>query len=237
MNLRDRVAVVTGASSGIGRAVAGALGSEGCRLAICARTGTTLESAAESLARDGAEVLAVATDVARAEEVERLAETVESEMGGAEVLVNNAGIGRFGRVDELTPEEFDRTFAVNVRGLYLCSRAFVPGMIARGGGVIVNIVSLAAKNPFPDGSAYVGSKAAALAISRCMTLELREHGIRVLAVCPGSVDTPFFDKQEKFEPDRDRILRPEDVADLVVSAVRLSDRGTVSEVELRPVDP
>lgn len=237
MKLRDRVAVVTGGSSGIGLAIARALGREGCRVAICARTEAVLEEAAESLARDGTEVLATPADVSSPEDVERFAGIVESEMGGPDVLVNNAGIGRFGRIDELALEEFDRTFAVNVRGLWLSSRAFVPGMIERGGGVIVNIVSLAANNPFPEGSAYVGSKAAALAISRCLTFELREQGIRVLAVCPGSVDTPFFDDQEKFDPDRDRILRPEDVADLVVEAVRLSDRGTVSEVEIRPVSP
>ena len=237
MELRDRVALVTGGSRGIGRAVAAALGRAGCRMAICARTETELERAAEELAREGVEVLAVAADVSRAEDVRRLAETVAEEMGGPDVLVNNAGIARFGRVDELDVDDFDAVFGVNVRGTFLVSRAVVPGMLARGDGVIVNVASLAGKNFFAGGSVYAASKHAVMGLSKSMMLDLREHGVRVLTVCPGSVDTSFFDDQERFDPDRASILRPEDVAELIVDALRLSDRGTVSEVEIRPLNP
>lgn len=237
MDLRDRVALVTGGSSGIGRAVATALGREGCRVAICARTEAALERAAEEMAGEGFEVLAVPADVSREADVRRLADVVADEMGGPDVLVNNAGIARFGRFDELEVADLDEVFGVNVRGLFLVSRAVVPGMMERGDGVVVNVASLAGKNFFPGGSVYAASKHAVLGLSKCMMLDLREHGIRVLTVCPGSVDTSFFDEQTRFEPDRDAILRPEDVAELVVDAVRLSDRGTVSEVEIRPVNP
>lgn len=235
--LMDRVAVVTGATSGIGRAIASALGRAGCRLAICARGADDLERTAEELAADGAEVLALATDVSREEEVERFADRVLADMGPVSVLVNNAGVGRFGPVDELGPGDYDAVFDTNVRGVFLVTRAFVPGMSQEGDGVIVNVASLAGKNHFAGGSLYAASKHAVLGMSKCMMLDLRERGIRVLAVCPGSVDTAFFDAQDRFDPDRSKILRPEDVAELVVAAVRLSDRGTVSEVEIRPVDP
>lgn len=237
MDLRDRVAVVTGGSTGIGRALAHALGASGCRVAICARTRPDLEEAARELGRAGVEALAVQADVSREAAVQELAERVEAEMGGPDLLVNNAGVARFGRVDELDPEDYDAVFGANVRGTFLCTRAFVPGMIERGDGVVVNVASLAGKNPFAGGSLYSGAKHAVRGMSKSMMLDLREHGIRVLTVFPGSVDTPFFDKQDHFEPDRDRIVAPETVAELVVEAVRLSDRGTVSEVEIRPVNP
>lgn len=237
MDLTDRVAVVTGGTTGIGRAVAEALGRAGCRLAICARTGEDLEEAAVAMAGEGFEVLAVPADVSREEDVERFARRVRDEMGPVDVLVNNAGVARFGDLDELTPADFDAVFGTNVRGLFLCSRAFAPGMVERGHGVIVNVASLAGKNAFPGGTVYAASKHAVMGMSKSMMLELREHGVRVLTVCPGSVNTPFFDKQDRFRPDRERIVQPEDVAELVLSAVRLSDRGTVSEVEIRPVNP
>lgn len=237
MDLADRIAVVTGGSTGIGRAVAAELGRAGCHLALCARTRERLEATAEELASEGYEVMAVPADVSKTEEVDRLAREVHREMGPADILVNSAGTGRFGRVDQLTPEDFDVVFGANVRGLFLCSRAFVPKMIEREDGVIVNLASLAGKNFFPGGSLYAGSKHAVLGLSKSMMLDLREHGIRVLTVCPGSVNTPFFDDQDRFDPDRERIVQPEDLARLIVESIRLSDRGTVSEVEFRPVSP
>ncbi|MDP2480589.1 MAG: SDR family NAD(P)-dependent oxidoreductase [Candidatus Palauibacterales bacterium] len=237
MELTDRVAVVTGASRGIGFAVAHALGREGCRLAICSRTRDELEGAAERLAGSGSEVLAMPADVAVEEDVERLAQRVREEMGGADILVNNAGITRFGAIDELTARDLDEVLATNVRGPFLCARAFLPGMLEREDGVIVNIASLAGKNFFAGGAAYVASKHALVGLSKSMMLDLRSRGVRVLTVLPGSVDTAFFDTQDRFDPDRDRILRPETVAEAVVEAVRLSDRGTVSEIEVRPVNP
>lgn len=237
MDLEGRVAVVTGGSSGIGRAVARSLGRAGCRVAICARTPETLDEAAASLAREGFEVLAVPADVSRPEDVEELAERVVDELGPPDVLVNNAGLARFGDLEELSPEDFDTVFGVNVRGVFLCSRAFVPAMKERGDGVVVNVASLAGKNAFPGGTVYAASKHAVMGMSKSMMLELREHGIRVITVCPGSVNTRFFDETDFFDPDRDAIVQPEDVGELVREAVRLSDRGTVSEVEIRPVNP
>lgn len=237
MELEGRVAIVTGGSSGIGLATARALGEAGCRVAVCARRREPLEEAAEALRAAAPEVLAVPADVSREEDVARLADRVREGLGPADILVNNAGAATFGRFLELRPEDFDRIFGVNVRGTFLCSRAFVPDMVERGDGVVVNVASLAGKNAFATGSVYAASKHAVMGMSRSMMLDLRGDGVRVLTVCPGSVDTPFFDKQDHMTPDRARILDAADVAELVVGAIRLSDRGTVSEVEIRPVNP
>lgn len=237
MELSDRVAVVTGGSTGIGRATARELALEGARVAICARTGEDLEEAAGEIRSEGGAVLPLTADVSRPEDVRRLARRVRDELGPADVLVNNAGIGVFGALEDLSVGDFDRCFGVNVRGVFLCCKAFAPEMAERGDGVVVNVASLAGKNFFPEGSVYVGSKHAVVGLSKSLMVELRERGVRVLTVCPGSVDTPFFDKAAGHDPDRDRIVDPEDVAELIVESVRLSDRGTVSEVEIRPVNP
>lgn len=237
MELTGRVAVVTGASTGIGRAIAGALGRAGCRLGICARTAEDLDRAAEELRNVAPRVVAVPTDVSDEGAVARFAGRVHEELGPVEILVNNAGVGIFGHVLDVSVADFDRTFGANVRGLFLCTRAFAPSMVERGDGVIVNIASLAGKNPFAEGAVYSGSKHAVLGLSKSMMLDLREDGVRVLTVCPGSVSTPFFRKQDTLEPDPERILDADDVAELVLFAIRASDRGTVSEVEFRPVRP
>lgn len=228
---------MTGGSSGIGRATARALAAEGARVAICARTEPDLEEAVAEIRSEGGEALAVPADVARREDVARLARRVRAELGPADVLVNNAGIGMFGALEELDVDDFDRCFDVNVRGVFLCSRAFAPRMADRGDGVVVNVASLAGRNFLPEGSVYAASKHAVIGLSKSLMLELRDRGVRVLTVCPGSVDTRFFEGSDHRDPDRDRIVQPGDVAELIVESVRLSDRGTVSDVEIRPVNP
>lgn len=237
MDLADRVAVVTGGSSGIGLAIAEALAREGARVAICARSSGDLDAAARRLREGGAEVMAETADVSDPASVSRFAGRVREELGPADVLVNNAGVGVFGELEELTVEDFDRVFDTNVRGVFLCTRAFVPHMAERGDGVVVNIASLAGKNFFAGGSVYSGSKHAVMGLSKSLMVELRDRGIRVLTVCPGSVDTRFFDDPSAPDPDREKILSPREVAEVVRDAIRLSDRGTVSEVEIRPVNP
>ncbi len=237
MELKGRTAVVTGGSIGIGAAVAARLARLDCRVAICARTEKRLNRTAAELRTEGHEVVAFPCDVSREDSVEEFAAHVLAALGPADILVNNAGIGIFGYIGDLSADDFDAVFGANVRGLFLCTRAFVPDMIRRQDGVIVNIASLAGKNAFKQGTVYAASKHAVIGMSRCLMLELREHNIRVLTVCPGSVDTAFFDRGGHVQPDRARILRPSDVAQLIVSAIELSDRGTVSEIDIRPTNP
>lgn len=236
MELRSRRAVVTGGSTGIGLATATRLARAGCRVAICARSAEPLEEAGRAIRAAGAESLTVQADITNESDVDRLNETVSDAWGGADILVNNAGIGVFGSILDLDVTDYDAVFAVNVRGLFLCTRAFAPDMVDQRDGVIVNVASLAGKNTFAGGAVYSASKHAVMGMSKSMMLDLRPHGVRVLTVCPGTVYTPFFDGTD-VQPDESKALRPEDVAEMIEHAVRMSDRGTISEFEIRPVDP
>jgi 3-oxoacyl-[acyl-carrier protein] reductase len=236
MDLTNRLAVITGATEGIGRAIAVALGSAGAKVAICARTAPNVDATIAALRRAGLDAIGRACDVARPEAVRAFADFVNRERGDAAVLVNNAGIGRFAPLEELTLEDWDETIAVNLRSLYLVTRAFLPGLV-RTGGSIVNIASLAGRNGFEGGTAYCASKHAVLGFSKALMLEVRKRGLRVIAVCPGSVATPFMDKQDRMRPNRDRILTAEDVAHAVVGALTMADRAMVSEMDIRPTNP
>lgn len=237
MNLEGSRCVVTGGSTGIGLATARQLAAAGGRVAICARTAETLEAAATELRETGAEILSLRVDVSQEEEVDSFVRAVNEAWGGADLLVNNAGIGVFGTFVDLDIDDYDRVFGVNVRGLFLCSRAFAPGMIEQGGGVIVNVASLAGKNAFAGGAIYSASKHAVMGMSKSMMLDLRPHGVRVLTVCPGTVYTPFFDRVDQFNPVEERSLQADDVAEMILHVVQLSDRATVSEFEIRAVNP
>ncbi len=237
MNLEGSRCVVTGGSTGIGLATARQLAAAGGRVAICARTAETLEAAATELRETGAEILSLRVDVSQEEEVDSLVRAVNEAWGGADLLVNNAGIGVFGTFVDLDIDDYDRVFGVNVRGLFLCSRAFAPGMVEQGGGVIVNVASLAGKNAFAGGAIYSASKHAVMGMSKSMMLDLRPHGVRVLTVCPGTVYTPFFDRVDQFNPVEERSLQADDVAEMILHVVRLSERATVSEFEIRAVNP
>jgi len=237
MNLEGSRCVVTGGSTGIGLSTARQLAEAGARVAICARTAETLEVAAAELRETGAEILPIQADIGQKDEVDSLVRAVNDAWGGTDLLVNNAGIGIFGTFLDLSIDDYDRVFAVNVRGLFLCSRAFAPGMVEQGDGVIVNVASLAGKNAFAGGAIYAASKHAVMGMSKSMMLDLRPHGVRVLTVCPGTVYTPFFDRVDQFNPVEEKSLQADDVAEMILHVVRLSDRATVSEFEIRAVKP
>src|SRR5213596_2368132 len=212
MNLTGSLAVVTGATEGIGRATAFALGRAGARVAICARTEANVHATARELKADGIDCVGMPCDVSDPARVDAFAAFVTRERGVPQVLVNNAGIGRFRPLVELSLEDWDQTMGVNVRSLYLVTRAFLKGMLDAGTGTIVNIASLAGKNGVEGGTAYCASKHAVLGFSKSLMLEVRKHGLRVVTICPGSVDTSFGDRQRA---NRERLLRPEDVAHAV----------------------
>jgi 3-oxoacyl-[acyl-carrier protein] reductase len=237
MDLTNRLAVITGATEGIGRAIAVALGGAGAKVAICARTAPKVDATIAALRQAGLDAIGHPCNVADPAAVRAFADFVGRERGDAAVLVNNAGIGRFAPLEELTLEDWDETIAVNLRSLYLVTRAFLPGLVRAGGSSIVNIASLAGRNGFEGGTAYCASKHAVLGFSKALMLEVRKRGLRVIAICPGSVATPFMDKQDRMRPDRDRILTAEDVAQAVVGALTLADRAMVSELDIRPTNP
>jgi 3-oxoacyl-[acyl-carrier protein] reductase len=237
MDLTNRLAVITGATEGIGRAIADALGSAGAKVAICARTAPRVDATVAALREAGFDAIGRACDVADPAAVHAFADFVSRERGDAAVLVNNAGIGRFAPLEELTLEDWDETIAVNLRSLYLVTRAFLPGLVRAGKSSIVNIASLAGRNGFEGGTAYCASKHAVLGFSKALMLEVRKRGLRVIAVCPGSVATPFMDKQDRMRPNRDRILTADDVAQAVLATLTIPDRAMVSEIDIRPTNP
>ena len=236
MELSGALAVVTGATEGIGRAIAFQLGSAGAKLAICARTGANVRATVQDLRDKGFDAVGMPCDVSDPAGADAFA-AFATRQGAPRVLVNNAGIGRFKPLGELSLEDWDATMAVNVRSLFLMTRAFLAGMTKAGGGTIVNIASLAGRNGFEGGTAYCASKHAVLGFSKALMLEVRKHNIRVVAICPGSVATPFMDKQSRDRPNRDRVLAADDVAHVVVSSLSLSDRAMVSELDIRPTNP
>ncbi len=237
MNLGGAACVVTGATQGIGRAIATALGKRGATVAVCARNERDVALLTGELRSMGARAVGAPCDVADEASVAAFHSLVDREIGPADVVVNNAGVGFFAPLDELTVTQFDQTLGVNVRGTFLVTRAFVPAMKSRGTGHIVNIASLAARSGFEGGTAYAASKHAVLGFSRSLMLELRQYGIRVMTICPGSVVTRFFRKAGAEIERPDRKLQPEDVADAVIAALTQPDRALVSELDLRPTTP
>jgi 3-oxoacyl-[acyl-carrier protein] reductase len=237
MTLDNKICVVTGASEGIGRATAHALGAAGGAIAICARGKEGVETTLASLSDAGVKAVGTTCDVSNESDVAAFAEFVKDSLGPADILINNAGIGILAPLAELTLEQIDATFAVNVRGVFLVTKAFLPGMIERRDCDIVNIASLAGKNAFVGGTAYSASKHAVMGMSKSLMLEVRQYGIRVVTICPGSVDTPFFDKAGWDPGDRSKILTADAVAESVVDCLRLPRGAMISDLDIRPANP
>jgi 3-oxoacyl-[acyl-carrier protein] reductase len=230
-------ALVTGGTHGIGRATTLALGRAGYRVGVCARTAAKVDAFVAELRGEGIEAAGAAADVGDPTQVTRAVSELTAALGEPGLLVNNAGVLIARPFEELTLEDWDVTMSTNVRSLYLVTRAVLPAMRRRREGTIVNVASLAGRNGFAGGTAYAASKHAVLGFSRSLMMEVRKEGIRVVAICPGSVDTGMLRDQPMLKSDPERILRPEDVADTILHAVRLPARALVSELDIRPTNP
>jgi 3-oxoacyl-[acyl-carrier protein] reductase len=230
-------AFITGATEGIGRATAFVLGRAGYRIGICARTPSKIRETLEGLAAAGIEAVGYPGDVGVEAEARLVASEIRKALGTIDVLVNNAGIARLKPFGELTLEEWDATMATNVRSLFLVTREVLPAMRQRKRGTIVNIASLAGRHGFAGGTAYAASKHAVLGFGRSLMMEVRQDGIRVVTICPGSVDTALIRNQGQLKPTLERILQAEDVAQTVLDAIRLPERALVSELDVRPTSP
>ena len=231
-SLLGSVALVTGGSRGIGRAIAGRLAELGASVAICGRDTQALQRTADALQRSSARVFSQAADVTLSAEVADLVAKTEAALGPISILVNNAGTGLFGPAHEKSEADWDRVLDTNLKSVFLLSRAVVPGMIRLGSGDIVNISSLAGRNTFAGGGLYCASKWGILGLSGCMGEDLREHGIRVSVICPGSVSTEFSGSKPK---DPKKALTPADVAHAVAVVVTQGPQSFISEIQLRPL--
>ncbi len=230
-------ALVTGATQGIGRATAFALGRAGYRVGVCARTAAKVDALVAELQQEGIDAAGHPADVGDPVQAAAAVERIVARVGEVGVLVNNAGVLVARPFAELSLEEWDATMATNLRSLFLMTRAVLPPMRRRGAGAIVNVASLAARNGFVGGTAYTASKHAVLGFGRSLMLELRKENIRVITICPGSVATGMLEDQPMLRSDPQRILRPEDVADTILHALALPTRALVSELDLRPTNP
>lgn len=232
--LHGRVALVTGGSRGIGKAIAAKLASLGAAVSFCGRDEEKLRSAAAALEASGAKMLALRADVTKEEEIVALVQATEKQLGQISILVNNAGTGGggFGAIQDKSETEWDLVMNTNLKSVFFVSRAVIPGMIARRGGDIINISSLAGKNTFAGGGIYCASKWGLMGLSGCMAEDLRSHGIRVSVICPGSVATEFSGRGPK---DPGKALTADDVAHVVAMVAVQGPQSFISEVHLRPV--
>jgi 3-oxoacyl-[acyl-carrier protein] reductase len=230
--LNGKIALVTGGGRGIGAAIALRLARLGATTIVCGRTLARLQHTAGQIRSAGGQGEAMACDVADWNSVAALADRVQKTFGRLDILINNAGIGTFGGpLHTMSVDKWDAMFNTNLRGVFYMIRAFVPMMISGGGGDIVNISSLAGKNPVPNGAAYSATKWGLNGLTYSVAEELRSHMIRVAVVCPGSTHTEFGAHEGKSP---DKMLTPADVARAVEMLVTQRPQAFISEVLLRP---
>ena len=229
--IKGRVAVVTGGTRGIGRAIAERLLDEGASVAICGRDRKGVDRAVEEM-RPRGNLVGTVADVGKPADVARFFTFVDETFHTFDVLINNAGIGVFKSVADLTIEDWNKTIDVNLSGVFYCSKEALSRFQKHGGGYIINIGSLAGKNPFAGGSAYNASKFGLNGFSEAMMLDHRKDGVQVSCVMPGSVSTEFGSSSGA-----DWKIAPEDIAEIVAMLLRMPDRTLVSRVEVRPSRP
>ncbi|MGD0199645.1 MAG: SDR family oxidoreductase [Bryobacteraceae bacterium] len=230
--LEGKTALVTGGTRGIGRAITEALLHHGASVAICGRTAGGVERAVAELRNQG-KAAGRAADVANPDDVAALFRWVDEQLGGLDILINNAGVGAFSSVADTSIEQWRRIVGTNLDGLFYCSREALSRFRQRGGGFVINISSLAGKNPFAGGAAYNASKFGVNGFSEAMMLDHRYENVRVCYVMPGSVDTEFGAPASAASWK----IAPQDIAEVVIAVLHMPERTLISRVEIRPSKP
>ena len=240
LNLKGKTALVTGGARGIGRAIAERLGQAGAAVAICALHDESVREGINQItarlqtdsAAAGAKIAGVQADVSDRESVARLFAWVDREFGALDILVNNAGIGVFKDLGQLEDHEWRAVLGTNLDGVYYCIHEALPRLRKRGGGWIVNISSLAGKNPFAGGAAYNASKFGLCGLAEAVMLDHRYEEVKVTTILPGSVSTEF-----RQGGGAEWKIAPEDIADAVAMVLSMPARTLISHVEIRPSKP
>ena len=235
MDLTGRVAIVTGGTRGIGRAIASSLIEAGAKVAITARNEKDLAGAIARLNQNTTNAAGYACDVRDYEQVKSTVAQIAADFGGIDILINNAGIGLFASVESMSVEDFRAVLETNVFGVFYCCHEVIPVMKQRGGGYIINISSLAGANPHAEMAAYNASKFGLNGFSEALMQEVRHDGIKVSYIMPGSVNTEFGGDSPSDE--KSWQLQPEDIARVVMDLLEYPDRALPSRVEIRPSRP
>jgi len=236
-SIAGKVAVITGAGRGIGRAIAIAFAQEGIHVGLVGRTLENLQQVKEELQPYNVNVSIAAADVADLDSITAAVESVRRELGAIDILINNAGIGKFGGFMELTPEEWTNIIDVNVKGVYYTTRAVLPEMMERNAGDIINISSTAGQKGAPLTSAYTASKAAVNGLTESLMLEVRKKNIRVTALTPSTVATDMAVELKLTDGNPDKVMQPEDLADLIVAQLKLHPRVLLKHAGLWSTNP
>ncbi|MGK9367587.1 SDR family oxidoreductase [Melioribacter sp. Ez-97] len=235
--MKDKVTIITGASRGIGRAIAVRLAEYGGNLILIGRDKSKLDETANFVTEKGGKPSVYAGDVSNKNFIDDTVKDVLNKFGRVDHLINNAGVAIFKKFVDVTIEEFMAQMNVNMYAVFNFTKAVVPYMVQNKSGTIINISSLAGKNPFVYGTTYAATKHALMGFTKSLMLELREHNIRVAAVCPGSVQTDMIIDTPVAPKEISKVLKPEDVAETVAVIINLPQNALVSEIEIRPTNP
>ncbi|MGG2052924.1 3-ketoacyl-ACP reductase [Lysinibacillus pakistanensis] len=235
--IAGKVALITGAGRGIGRATAVAFAQEGIHVGLVGRTLENLQQVAEELKRYDVKVAIATANVADLDSITAAVESIRGELGAIDILVNNAGISKFGNFMDLTPEEWTNIIDVNVKGVYYTTRAVLPGMIERNTGDIINISSTAGQKGAPITSAYSASKAAVIGLSESLMLEVRKKNIRVTTLTPSTVATDMAVELNLTDGNPEKVMQAEDLADLMVAQLKLHPRVVLKHAGLWSTNP
>jgi 3-oxoacyl-[acyl-carrier protein] reductase len=230
--LDDKVALVTGAGRGIGKAVALRLAQSGCRLVLTARSLAELEKVQEEVRKDGGQAAIVGADLARDEDIQHVAEDAQRAFGGVDFLINNAGWGKRAPVVRAKIEDIDQTLRLNLRAPILLARQLVPSMLERRDGAVINIGSVSGKSGEADGAAYSASKFGLIGFTQSLYEEVREYGIKVAVILPGFVDTPMIPPVKHL--DRAKMIQADDVAQSVLYVLTSPLTACPVEITIRP---
>lgn len=236
-SLQSKTALITGAGKGIGRAVALALANEGVHIGLVARTEKDLQAVAAEVTALGVKAAIAMADVSDINSVNAAVAKIRQELGAIDILINNAGTAAFGKFLELTPEQWENQVKVNLFGVYYVTRAVLPEMIERQTGDIINVSSTAGLKGAPVTSAYSASKFGLMGLTDSLMQEVRKHNIRVTALTPSTVVTDLAKSANLLNNNEDRVMHPEDFAELVVAQLKLNRRVFVKDASIWSTNP
>jgi 3-oxoacyl-[acyl-carrier protein] reductase len=236
-NLKGKNAIITGAGRGIGRAIAIALANEGVNVGLLARSKEHLQEVVKETEAQGVKAVFATADISSNEEVTKAIHSLTSDLGTVDILINNAGIAKFGKFMDLEVEEWEKIIQVNLMGVYYVTRAVLPGMIEQQSGDIINISSSAGQKGAPITSAYSASKFGVMGITESLAMEVRKHNIRVSALTPSTVATDLAIDNNLTDGNPDKVMQPEDIAEFIVSQLKLNKRIFVKEAGLWSTNP